>query len=133
MKSSRILFSGVILWLIVGSGGLNAQLSAFTPVTDEILRNPADQDWLIDRNNVGNLQLVWSRALNDTPRTRGPGGVAGEGVAVDANGNVYAAEGPGSTSAASAEDARTHRRCRRERSGRAPLLSGNDMYSARVV
>ena len=46
-------------------------------------------------------------ALNNTPRTRGPGGVAGEGAAVDANGNVYAAEGPGSTSAASAEDART--------------------------
>ena len=51
----------------------------FTPVTDEMLENPADGDWLtwrrtpnswgyspldqIDRQNVGNLRMVWTRAL----------------------------------------------------------------------
>ena len=51
----------------------------FAPVTDAMLRNPADGDWLtwrrtldgrgyspldqIDRGNVGDLRMVWSRAL----------------------------------------------------------------------
>ena len=51
----------------------------FAPVTDVMLRNPADGDWLtwrrtldgrgyspldqIDRGNVGDLRMVWSRAL----------------------------------------------------------------------
>ena len=54
---------------------------AFVPVTDAMLENPAPSDWLmwrrtqngwgyspldqIDRNNVGELRLVWSRALTE--------------------------------------------------------------------
>ena len=57
-----------------------AQMNDFQPVTDEVLRNPSDADWLqwrrtydgwayspldqINRQNVRGLQLVWSRALN---------------------------------------------------------------------
>ena len=53
----------------------------FTPVTDAMLQNPAPGDWLmwrrtldgwgyspldqIDRTNVGDLRMVWSRALPD--------------------------------------------------------------------
>ena len=56
-----------------------ASESAFEPVTDAMLRNPADGDWLmwrrtldgwgyspldqIDRGNVGDLRMVWTRAL----------------------------------------------------------------------
>ena len=52
----------------------------FVPVTDAMLRDPAPEDWLmwrrtldgwgyspldqIDRDNVGDLRLVWTRALN---------------------------------------------------------------------
>ena len=52
---------------------------SFVPVTDEMLENPDPADWLmwrrtldswgfspldqIDRTNVGNLQLVWTRGL----------------------------------------------------------------------
>ncbi len=52
---------------------------SFVPVTDAMLENPADEDWLtwrrttdswgyspldqIDRQNVGDLRLVWTRGL----------------------------------------------------------------------
>ena len=52
---------------------------AFVPVTDDMLQNPSPDDWLmwrrtlngwgyspldqIDRDNVGDLQMVWTRAL----------------------------------------------------------------------
>ena len=55
--------------------------SDFAPVTDEMLQDPAPGDWLmwrrtldgwgyspldqIDRDNVGDLRMVWSRALTD--------------------------------------------------------------------
>ena len=55
--------------------------SDFTPVTDAMLQDPAPGDWLmwrrtldgwgyspldqIDRDNVGDLRMVWSRALTD--------------------------------------------------------------------
>ena len=55
--------------------------SDFVPVTDEMLQDPAPGDWLmwrrtldgwgyspldqIDRDNVGELRMVWSRALTD--------------------------------------------------------------------
>ncbi len=54
---------------------------AITPVTDETLQNPDDGDWLmwrrtldgwgyspldqVDRDNVSNLRLVWSRGMSD--------------------------------------------------------------------
>jgi alcohol dehydrogenase (cytochrome c) len=56
-----------------------AELNKITPVTDAMLQNPADGDWLlwrrtysslgfsplseIKKSNVGNLRLAWSRAL----------------------------------------------------------------------
>ena len=55
--------------------------SDFVPVTDEMLQDPADGDWLmwrrtldgwgyspldqIDRGNVGDLRMVWTRALTE--------------------------------------------------------------------
>ena len=67
---------------IVPSTVAHAQSSsAFVPVTDEMLQSPAPEDWLmwrrtldgwgyspldqIDRGNVGELQMVWSRAMTD--------------------------------------------------------------------
>jgi PQQ-dependent dehydrogenase (methanol/ethanol family) len=66
--------------LAAGAGTTLAQpLDSFVPVTDEMLQNPDPADWLmwrrtldswgfspldqIDRTNVGNLQLVWTRGL----------------------------------------------------------------------
>ena len=56
-----------------------AQVERFTPVTDALLQNPAPEDWLmwrrtldswgyspldqIDRDNVDDLRMVWTRAL----------------------------------------------------------------------
>ena len=70
------------LLLSAGAGLSPAQTSAesdFVPVTDAMLQNPADGDWLmwrrtldgwgyspldqIDRENVGDLRMVWTRAL----------------------------------------------------------------------
>ena len=71
--------------ILAGLGSLAAvdaegQTTSFEPVTDAVLENPSDADWLqwrrtydgwayspldqINRENVGNLQLAWSRALN---------------------------------------------------------------------
>ena len=74
-KSVAAISLGV---LIVASAG--AQQDEFVPVTDEMLQNPDPADWLswrrtlnhwghspldqIDRDNVSNLQLVWTRPLN---------------------------------------------------------------------
>ncbi len=68
--------------LLATAGSAVAQSSAdteFVPVTDAMLQNPADGDWLmwrrtldgwgyspldqIDRDNVGDLRMVWTRAL----------------------------------------------------------------------
>ena len=64
-----------------------AQVETFTPVTDAVLQNPDPADWLmwrrtlngwgyspldqIDRANVGELRMVWSRALNAPGRQQG--------------------------------------------------------------
>ena len=69
----------IVMVLVTGSTPVPAQSSDFVPVTDEILQNPDPDDWLmwrrtldswgyspldeIDRNNVGTIQMVWSRAL----------------------------------------------------------------------
>ena len=60
------------------------EVRAFTPVTDEMLRNPDPEDWLmihrtydfqgyspldqITRDNVDQLQLVWMRAMDAGPQ-----------------------------------------------------------------
>ena len=68
--------------LLATTGPVTAQSSTdteFVPVTDAMLQNPADGDWLmwrrtldgwgyspleqIDRDNVGDLRMVWTRAL----------------------------------------------------------------------
>ena len=66
--------------IVTGVTG-QAQVERFTPVTDAMLQNPAPEDWLmwrrtldswgysplddINRDNVGDLRMVWSRALTD--------------------------------------------------------------------
>jgi len=80
MPSGRFvsLFAGALGLLCAGA---HAQTDDFEPVTDAMLASPADGDWLmwrrtldnwgyspldqIDRRNVGELQLIWSRPLTD--------------------------------------------------------------------
>ena len=80
MKRFCLLANGIVLAVTLGVADANAQMTDFRPVTDEVLRNPSDADWLqwrrtydgwayspleqINRENVRSLQLVWSRALN---------------------------------------------------------------------
>ena len=78
----RVQASGLILVFVfvVASGITNAQpVSGVVPVTDEMLQDPAPEDWLmwrrtldswgyspldqVKRENVDQLQMVWSRAL----------------------------------------------------------------------
>ena len=72
---------GAMLVLLLGSMTTRAQDGAFEPVTDVMLQNPAPEDWLmwrrtldgwgyspldqVTRDNVGDLRMVWSRALTD--------------------------------------------------------------------
>ena len=77
-----IRYALVFVLLFSAAGPAAAQTSAesdFIPVTDAMLQNPADGDWLmwrrtldgwgyspldqIDRDNVGELRMVWTRAL----------------------------------------------------------------------
>ena len=71
-----------------GESGAPSRLDNLTPVTDAMLRNPADGDWLIwrrtydthgfspldqiDRDNVDDLQLQWSWALPPGPNEMSP-------------------------------------------------------------
>ncbi len=74
-KPAVAIFLGILIASFAG-----AQQSQFVPVTDEMLQDPDPADWLswrrtlnhwgyspldqIDRDNVSNLQLVWTRPLN---------------------------------------------------------------------
>ena len=79
---TAVRYALVLALLPSAAGPAAAQTAAepdFVPVTDAMLRNPADGDWLmwrrtldgwgyspldqIDRGNVGDLRMVWSRAL----------------------------------------------------------------------
>lgn len=74
------------IFLAILIGGVNpavakSPLSDFVPVTDKMLQNPPDGDWLmwrrtldswgysplsqINRDNVGNLQVAWTRTFGD--------------------------------------------------------------------
>ena len=80
MGVHRAAFS-LVAALVMLPGTAAAQLDSYQPVTDEMLRHPSDADWLqwrrtydgwayspldqITRENVGGLQLVWSRALGE--------------------------------------------------------------------
>ena len=79
MKVRIALF---LLPVLAGGLLLFAQVKEFRPVTETMLRNPAPGDWLnwrrtdnawgyspldqINRQNVTQLQLAWSWAMNDT-------------------------------------------------------------------
>ena len=80
--TSRLLLTACLLTsLSVGTAAAQSAKKTFVPVTDAMLRNPPPADWLmwrrtynsfgyspldqIDRDNVGRLQLVWSRRLED--------------------------------------------------------------------
>ena len=72
---------GMAVLSLGASGPGQEQGSGFAPVTDAMLQEPAPADWLmwrrtldgwgysplddINRNNVGELRLVWSRALTE--------------------------------------------------------------------
>ncbi len=69
----------VVFGFLVAALGVFAQSRTFRPVTDEMLRNPSPSDWLhsrrtydawsysplnqINQQNVGQLQLAWSWAM----------------------------------------------------------------------
>ena len=76
------VFIGLIsLW---GSDSANGQVTAFSPVTDQMLLNPDPADWLmvhrtydfqsfspldqITRDNVGQLRLAWMRTMDEGPQ-----------------------------------------------------------------
>ena len=70
---------GMVLLAPTASTAQSSAIEEFVPVTDEMLRNPDDGDWLmwrrtrngwgyspvdqVYRDNVGRLRLVWTRAL----------------------------------------------------------------------
>jgi len=78
---TRYVFS-ISLVILVGILCVFAQVKEFRPVTEAMLRSPAPGDWLnwrrtdnawgyspldqISRQNVGQLQLAWSWAMDDT-------------------------------------------------------------------
>ena len=69
----------VAVLLLIAALGTFAQTGTFRPVTDDVLKNPSPSDWLhwrrtydgwgyspldqINRQNVGQLQLAWSWAM----------------------------------------------------------------------
>ena len=76
----RARMTVVALALLVGpTGSVSAQVESYRPVTDEMLQNPDDADWInwrrtldgwgyspldeIDRDNAGDLRLAWSWAM----------------------------------------------------------------------
>ena len=75
----RIFLINTLLFVSLLPFSLFAQVTDFPPVTDEMLQDPADGDWLmwrrtldswgyspldeISKENVGDLRLVWTRDL----------------------------------------------------------------------
>ena len=74
-----LLVATAAMWTMVPAAGLAQSEAEFTPVTDAMLQDPAPEDWLtwrrtldgwgyspldqINRENVGDLRMVWSRGL----------------------------------------------------------------------
>ncbi len=78
--SFRVLFACLVAVALASAGSpASAQMQNFTPVTDEMLRNPSPNDWLmysrtydafrdsplaqINTKNVKNLRMAWVRGL----------------------------------------------------------------------
>jgi hypothetical protein len=75
----RLTLALCTLFILFVTNVAAAQTSDFPPVTDEMIMNPSDEDWLlyrrtrtdwghspldqITKENVNQLQLVWSRAI----------------------------------------------------------------------
>src|SRR6516162_1897639 len=82
MRRMKTRFAFLGLATLAGSMWLIAQVQEFRPVTEAMLRNPAPGDWLnwrrtdnawgyspldqVNRQNVGQLQLAWSWAMDDS-------------------------------------------------------------------
>ncbi len=78
IKKPQVLFFTILL---IFTGPLAAQNNNFSPVTGDMLANPDPADWLmlgrtydeqrfspldeINRDNVDDLQMVWSRGMPD--------------------------------------------------------------------
>src|SRR6202158_1530018 len=78
----RIRTVSISITVLLTSLWLAAQVTDFRPITETMLRNPAPGDWLnwrrtdnawgysplnqINRQNVNQLQLAWSWAMDDT-------------------------------------------------------------------
>jgi alcohol dehydrogenase (cytochrome c) len=76
-----LLVATAAMWTMVPAAGLAQSEAEFTPVTDAMLQDPAPEDWLtwrrtldgwgyspldqIDRTNVDDLRMVWTRGLTD--------------------------------------------------------------------
>ncbi|MBM62991.1 MAG: ATP-binding protein [Acidobacteria bacterium] len=89
VRMPRLSFvsGAVVLASILGTESGAQSLPEFVPVTDAILQNPSPEDWpmwrrtldgwgfspldQIDRTNVEQLRLVWSRALHAPGRQQG--------------------------------------------------------------
>ena len=80
MQRSLVIFAMVVVVIATGSMSAQSQSSTdFVPATDAMLQDPAPGDWLmwrrtldgwgyspldqIDRDNVGDLRMVWSRGM----------------------------------------------------------------------
>ncbi|MBM63517.1 MAG: pyrrolo-quinoline quinone [Acidobacteria bacterium] len=97
MTTSMTLFGRVENWFLVGALGIAclgmpihalAQIEGYVPVTDAMLQNPDEGDWLnwrrtldgqayspldqITPANVGDLRLAWSWALRSGPQQTTP-------------------------------------------------------------
>ena len=81
MQRRLLVFVMVVVVLAAGRIFAQAQSADFVPVTDAMLQDPAPGDWLmwrrtldgwgyspldqIDRDNVDDLRMVWSRGMTD--------------------------------------------------------------------
>ena len=80
VSGCRLVLAAAMLPFAAPGAGLAQPAGGFTPVTDVMLQNPAPEDWLmwrrtldswgyspldqVDRENVGDLRMVWTRALH---------------------------------------------------------------------
>jgi alcohol dehydrogenase (cytochrome c) len=88
------LLALAVLVPVLALGAASAQVTSFTPVTDEMLQDPDPADWInwrrtldqnayspldqINRDNVGDLELVWSWAME--PGTNQPTPLVYDGI-----------------------------------------------------
>lgn len=76
---ARVAKYAILLSVLTAAGLIRAQVERFVPVTQQMLENPSPDDWLmfsrtydsqrysplqqINRNNVAQLRMVWSRGI----------------------------------------------------------------------